>query len=155
MLCLHAGKLKRDFKQCKRHGGIANASRIIGGEDALITDIPYFAQVRYMTPEGPHAFEICGGAIISKKLVLTAGHCPVEFSRDYVYYGTDQFDRDGTTVFIKEVHRHFKYDSKTLTHDIALLVLTENIKFGKKARAIKIPRPDDDDKPRKKCSFVN
>lgn len=47
----------------------AISSKIIGGVDADIKDIPYQVSMQY---RGAH---VCGGSIISLDRVLTAAHC--------------------------------------------------------------------------------
>ncbi|XP_025830937.1 trypsin-1-like [Agrilus planipennis] len=44
------------------------STRIVGGSSTTIYDIPYIVQVN----EG---YPMCGGSIISRHWVVTAGHC--------------------------------------------------------------------------------
>ena len=55
----------------------ARVKRVVGGEDANFGEWPWFAQlIKYdrLTPEPS-----CGGALLSKKWVITAAHCVNDF----------------------------------------------------------------------------
>lgn len=49
-----------------------NTLRIVGGQDANITDYPYQVSVLF---NGLHG---CGGSILNQKYILTAAHCTYE-----------------------------------------------------------------------------
>ena len=109
----------------------------------------------------------CGGAIISENIILTAAHCVThgwsEYSRGSEYNKkTGTFVRIGhpridytVTVKIKSkmIHpNYFKYDYKgsnfdsvNINKDIALLELSEDLKFNWKIEPIALPVEDFDE----------
>lgn len=55
--------------------------RIYGGEKVDIMDAPYMASVVIVlkrNPDGSSATYDCGGSILRKNLILTAGHCELK-----------------------------------------------------------------------------
>lgn len=50
------------------------SDRIIGGEDTSIEEFPWYALLEYITKKGDRVFD-CGGSLINRRYVLTAGHC--------------------------------------------------------------------------------
>lgn len=55
-------------------GPAGAANRILGGNDTSIDEFPWMALLQYRNSTGHLAFA-CGGMLISKRYVLTAGHC--------------------------------------------------------------------------------
>lgn len=49
--------------------------KIVGGENADITDAPYQVALLYGRPGGSYS-QSCGGSIMSANVVITAAHCP-------------------------------------------------------------------------------
>ncbi|CEJ81187.1 hypothetical protein VHEMI01331 [[Torrubiella] hemipterigena] len=103
---------------------------IVGGKDTDIKDVPY--QIQF---DAGGAF--CGGSIINKNTILTAGHCveggsASDFS---IKVGNSALDK-GTTYQVSEVFQHPKYNGQIADYDAAILKLTKSIKFGPGVQAV-------------------
>ncbi|GLV32205.1 uncharacterized protein CBL_11838 [Carabus blaptoides fortunei] len=115
-------------------------TRIIGGVEADIGDIPYIVSVRAMGKAG------CGGTILSETYVVTAAHCiytwvnlPQGLS---IQYGVVEVSPKGPNrIRVKRVlvHEQFDIDSPGIINDIAILELVDKIKFGPTVQPAKLP----------------
>lgn len=101
-----------------------SAFAIIGGEDAERSRWPWVAQVRL-----DDSFK-CGGALVEREWVLTAGHCLADgVSRTYpagrltAVVGRHARDSEGEVLPIAEVVRHPAWEDESSVHDVALLHL--------------------------------
>ena len=56
-------------------GTRVTVSNIVGGKKTKIGDYPYMALLGYTSQLTGEKFYACGGALINKWYVLTAGHC--------------------------------------------------------------------------------
>jgi len=79
--------------ECGKRNTLSN---IVGGAKAKIGDYPWMALLGYLPPGFDDIFYVCGGSLINKKYVLTAGHCidtgngrPVEVVLGEHVVGTD------------------------------------------------------------------
>ncbi|XP_068624740.1 trypsin-1-like [Battus philenor] len=102
--------------------------KIVGGADADIDSHPY--HVAYGTN--------CGGAIIDKKWVITAGHCG---TKSYVRVGSKYLNQ-GRRVAVKRNYVHPMWLAKIKDHpfdyDFQLLELAEPLRFDDHVQPIKI-----------------
>lgn len=57
------------FLTAKALAAVDVGFRIIGGEETTIEAVPYMVSITY------HSKHICGGAIVSPKIVISAAHC--------------------------------------------------------------------------------
>ena len=144
---------------------------IIGGENVINPhQYPWMVQIVSYdmdTSENLKKNSPCGGAIISKNMILTAAHCVErgwrEFSRGSEYSKkTATFVRIGhpkvdysITVKVKSklinpnyftyFYRGSNFDSVNVNKDIALLELSVDLKFNRKIQPIALPDEDFDE----------
>ncbi|XP_057659340.1 transmembrane protease serine 9-like [Diorhabda carinulata] len=100
--------------------------RIIGGEEANITDFPYQVSLRCL---GAHK---CGASIFHPSYVLTAAHC-VEKGLAISYSiraGSNFVSKGGTVINVCKVEIHENYTAETMVNDIAVLTLCSPITFS-------------------------
>uniref|UniRef100_A0A224XSU5 Putative serine protease n=1 Tax=Panstrongylus lignarius TaxID=156445 RepID=A0A224XSU5_9HEMI len=119
--------------------GLANKEdqRIVGGEEAKKNEYPMIAE---LSVQGDH---ICGGTIITKRHVVTAAHCiffpktldPLPKDVLDVYVGIHEVRGErsfegGQHFAIEEFIAHPKYHYKNKIHDIAVILLNDEINFN-------------------------
>lgn len=113
--------------------------RIVGGEPAVIEQAPYQVSLQY---DGDH---FCGGSIIAKNWVLTAGHCvsrrPVDFPYEIRSGATNV--NQGSLHRVVAVYKHKEYTSNDYgvpMNDIALLKIADSdaFKFNNQRKAVKL-----------------
>ncbi|XP_044259427.1 trypsin delta-like isoform X2 [Tribolium madens] len=113
--------------------------RIIGGDVATIEDNPWQVSLE--------AFGIhnCGGSIISPNTIITAAHCiDGVISLFYeVVSGTADLLQNTTRSKVKEAIVHENYDN--LSHDVALIILTENLTFSDTTQAVPLANEEPSD----------
>lgn len=109
---------------------------IVGGQNAAEGDAPY--QVSLQTLLGSH---LCGGAIISDRWIITAGHCVKGYptSRLQVATGTIRYAEPGAVYYPDAIYLHCNYDNPKYQNDIGLLHLNESITFNALTQAVELP----------------
>ncbi|XP_039491852.1 chymotrypsin-2 [Drosophila santomea] len=109
---------------------------IVGGQNAAEGDAPY--QVSLQTLLGNH---LCGGAIISDRWIITAGHCVKGYpaSRLQVASGTIRYTAPGAVHYPDAIYLHCNYDTPKYHNDIGLLHLNESISFNALTQAVGLP----------------
>lgn len=144
--------------------GIQSSARIIGGSRTTIGEFPWTALIKYRNKFNHTAFQ-CSGALINFRHVITAAHCisgmeirniwyPMEVRLGEWNLGTsidciiDEQDYDCADphldIIIQRIIIHDSYipTSPNQYHDIALLRLTEDLKYTEFIRPICLPFSD-------------
>ncbi|KAK9871380.1 hypothetical protein WA026_011635 [Henosepilachna vigintioctopunctata] len=110
---------------------INDTDRIVGGTQCRISDYPFLVSLRY-TYTSRH---FCGGALISKKWVISAAHCmtKVRFLPWLLtaVVGETRSDQRTSGQFIRahQIFSHNKFDGRTLRNDISLVLLKSDVDF--------------------------
>lgn len=71
--------------------GVGKRTRIVGGETAKPSELPWQVSLRDATPDGKRYTNIiCGGTLIDGKWVVTAAHCflktpPNDFKLELIF----------------------------------------------------------------------
>ncbi|CEJ82052.1 hypothetical protein VHEMI02143 [[Torrubiella] hemipterigena] len=100
-------------------------SDIVGGKDANIKDIPY--QVEFFPGE-----YLCGGTILNKDTILTAGHCveDLQASDMTIKVGSSTLN-EGELHNVTKFFAHPKFtDTNVPDYDVAILKLATPLTFG-------------------------
>ncbi|XP_023951740.2 chymotrypsin-C [Bicyclus anynana] len=147
---------EQEWSTCGRRV-VDHAELMINGEDTKPGDWPWHAALYKLDKETLNNKYICGGTIISKNFVLTAGHCAsyrgAKLEREVlgVILGKYRLKGDDKVSVEKEVleiilHKDFSYHP--LKHDIALLKLSTEVVFTEFIRPACLFRAQDRDKLR-------
>ncbi|XP_026744118.1 serine protease snake-like [Trichoplusia ni] len=122
-------------------GGLSRSSKchhsaddlIVGGTDAAQHEFPHMVMIGYDTLESVQWQ--CGGAVISERFILTAGHCtasrdlgPATYALIGAYRRSDAADRS-KTYKIKRIIPHPQYKAPIRYNDIALMETDKNIQL--------------------------
>ncbi|XP_075977361.1 chymotrypsin-2-like [Anticarsia gemmatalis] len=113
----------------------SNGYRIIGGENAPEAYSPHMAAMIFGER---NQFLLCGGSIVTLRLVLTAAHC-IEavmqpngqlFSTLRVRVGSNKWNSGGTVIPVVDSHMHPQWDSTYIKYDVGVLVLQKKVTLG-------------------------
>lgn len=113
------------------------APLIIGGEKAKNGEFPHMTAIGWKTEEGSLKF-LCGGSLISDRFVLTAAHCSESegIAPSFVRLGDQNLknqddNMDELDVDIDKFISHEKFRSTSFYHDIAVIRMTQSVRFNK------------------------
>jgi hypothetical protein len=99
-------------------------SRVVGGQAASQHEWRSFVLVRAQTAPGKTM--TCGGTVISREWVLTAGHCVQgKIAADFtVTEGIDDLSTEGHKIAVDQIVLHERFADGPPRNDVALLHLT-------------------------------
>ncbi|BCS17340.1 S1 family serine peptidase [Aspergillus puulaauensis] len=108
---------------------------IIGGDDTEIESYPYQISLHQ---DGEHN---CGGSIVSKTHIVTAGHCLARVqntSQLGVRAGSTYHAHGGQLLNVSAYHVHPRFNQTSLTHDVAVIKLSEPLELGPAVAPIRL-----------------
>ncbi|KAJ1678958.1 Transmembrane protease serine 12 [Spiromyces aspiralis] len=134
-LATPVGKMPQDRNPYRL---VVNQRPVVGGTDAPKGDFPFAALIRTEVQKGQHAY--CGGTIISREWVVTAGHCLLDLSGSEsqstvhkdkigVYVGgvsADKLKRYG----VKDTKVNPALDMRQYLNDIGLIQLDKPLEWS-------------------------
>lgn len=108
------------------------SGRIVGGNDVAIHNAPWQVSIQVS------ARHVCGGAIYSRDIIITAAHCVANTSVTLirVRVGANQHNSGGTLLPVAAYTIHEQYDSKLKPYDIALVRLSTQLTYSLSVKAI-------------------
>lgn len=117
--------------------------KIVGGFPVNITEVPWQVSLSYNNRH------LCGGSIISNKWILTAAHClHNRYLKSFeVRIGATDKLKGGALYKVEQmiVHKKFRGPSTFFDYDFGLLRLGEELTFSDVAKAVKLPKVNDND----------
>uniref|UniRef100_A0A8C0AU34 Peptidase S1 domain-containing protein n=1 Tax=Buteo japonicus TaxID=224669 RepID=A0A8C0AU34_9AVES len=111
-----------------------SGSRIVGGHDAQTGAWPWSVSLQ-IHQAGVRFAHVCGGVLVNKNSVLTAGHCVT--GRQYVFMLIALFLYSKRTIRSITVHPEFKRE--TFENDIALFELDSAVRYSDYIQPICLP----------------
>uniref|UniRef100_A0A8D2KKT4 Peptidase S1 domain-containing protein n=1 Tax=Urocitellus parryii TaxID=9999 RepID=A0A8D2KKT4_UROPR len=110
--------------------------RIYGGKKAPQRKWPWQVSLQ------SYNRHICGGSLITNRLVLTAAHCVLSQTHYRVILGNNklnEFDENAVMVPVKNVYPHQGFETKNLTNDIAIALLAFPVNYSPYIQPICLP----------------
>ncbi|KAJ2953895.1 hypothetical protein O0L34_g1526 [Tuta absoluta] len=114
---------------------------IVNGYDARIEDFPHSAFIGISCVTSTTEIYICGGSIVNQNFILSAAHCfySCDMKRSTVMVSVGMADySEAPTYSVEDITMHDKFNAKTVKNDIALLKLSNDLKFNRNVKRISI-----------------
>ncbi|XP_046384296.1 brachyurin-like [Ischnura elegans] len=138
---LQAVSAKKSIRLRAQQNGYESAQpKISGGHSAKLGDIPFQVSVDSDTSD------FCGGVIIHPSYILTAAQCLVGGKLFTIYAGVIKLQGDESSRVIvqsAEAIIHDGYNHDHFVNDIALLKLSEQLRFNEYISSAFLPSNDD------------
>ncbi|XP_055694142.1 serine proteinase stubble isoform X2 [Lutzomyia longipalpis] len=125
-------------------------TRIVGGKNAAFGRWPWQVSVRRTSFFGFSSTHRCGGAVLNKNWVTTAGHCVDDLLTSQIRIRVGEYDFSHVHEQFSYVERgaskkivHPKYNFFTYEYDLALVRLESPLDFDMHISPICLPATDD------------
>jgi trypsin len=132
-----------------------SALLIIGGNKIRISDAPYHAALLFKNPNAEQkrinfSYQ-CGGSFLSRRWVISAAHCILEFSphrrlkpSDIIVSGNSNTHSDGTAIELKVLDYllHPTFSLEKYECDVALLRIKNRPDFPTAINFVRLPYPN-------------
>ncbi|CEJ80743.1 hypothetical protein VHEMI00909 [[Torrubiella] hemipterigena] len=116
---------------------IPRGADVFGGTEADIKNVPYQAEFNVV-----EAGVFCGGSIISKRHILTAGHCSrlADNPSEIVIRAGSAKLPAGTEHAVASIHQHPKFNTANghIDYDVSILELASGLEFSDSVKAIAV-----------------
>lgn len=117
-------------------------TRIANGLEASPNQFPHMASLF----DHRCSFHVCGGAIISNNLILSAASC-YGYYKDHPYHlsasiGSTKFMKDAVIMNITAMVLHPLYEYGSYKNDLAVLETATHMEFSERINAIPLPSAD-------------
>lgn len=114
------------------------SNRIVSGKVVAIDEIPYQVSIKRLD------YPLCGGSIISSKVVLTAAHCLQQSHlKHYAVMAGSASIEGGERAQVRNIERfenHPEWNYETLRNDISVIFVDKAFNLGSNVLPIPLPR---------------
>lgn len=139
--------LERDFDADLWVESKFRDKRIIGGQEATPNQFPYHVGLLLYLKDS-NDVGLCGGALISTKIVLTAAHCVDIVAGIEAVFGAHSLVRVENAQIRRSVTKsglimHEGYMKRNLTNDVALLKISTPVPLNNVIQVVSLPKGAD------------
>ncbi|XP_022106148.1 atrial natriuretic peptide-converting enzyme-like [Acanthaster planci] len=124
-------------------GTLGQMPRIVNGRDVVPGEAPWMVSLSH--PRGDTVDHFCGGALISNKWVITAGHCASGITQPNVLMGSVNLTGTDGYEQIRQSRRSIPFPNyiNFNVNDIALLELDVPVSISERVRPVCLPPRND------------
>ena len=120
-------------------------NRIYGGSPVDIEEVPWAVAVMFSNGNESTWRVVCGGTVISSKMILSAAHCfppRINATMIKIAAGSTYIPSPKQFLGVKQIHNHESYDSRSMQYDLSVLELNEPLVYSEKILPACLPTQD-------------